>query len=238
MCLNACFLLDIKWMPFFHSRPGFWLPMGRRHDSETHNKRVLFYERIKLCVLFCFVFQIEHTTLCGCQDRPGRPWVRRFLWKWEACKKWDWWHKGERAHGQGIFYVPSHYSTPVALRFLTVPFFFKFRLQTELNTRGWKKRQVTCSDCVTRCPWRWWALVCEPSRPLWSSIHFFQLLSERPHCWCFWHIRWKGLRSRKGRLLRFSGMAAVLLRGWYEVSSGPQWQNYVVQGEVEEIPVF
>lgn len=26
--------------------------MGRRHDSETHNKRVVFYERIKLCVLF------------------------------------------------------------------------------------------------------------------------------------------------------------------------------------------
>lgn len=56
-----------------------------------------------------------------------------------------------------------------------------------------------------------------------------------------WHtlwLRWKGLRSCEGRLLWLWGMAAVLQCGWNEIYPGPQWQNYMVQREFEEIPIF
>lgn len=44
--------------------------------------------------------------------------------------------------------------------FLTMPFCLIFtRLQTELNRKKWKCKQLTCSCCVTQFHWRWWAWV-------------------------------------------------------------------------------
>lgn len=110
--------------------------------------------------------------------------------------------------------------------------FFLFRVCQTSNKAKQKKVKEQAADLLRLChtvPLEVVSLGGSSSFRL--SLICTELKGIVPARWkisCVHLVRRKRLRPTEGRLLRLRGVAAVLLRGWNEKRSWPQWKNYVV----------